>query len=81
MSLYFDAEPAVETLDLCRGEDDFRKVYIADDGKRKLVIKYMSNSFSDRRRIEGWLRLMDAYRAAGVYCPAVCPARDGGPGR
>lgn len=77
MSLYFDAEPAVETLDLCRGEDDFRKVYIADDGKRKLVIKYMSNSFSDRRRIEGWLRLMDAYRAAGVYCPAVCPARDG----
>ncbi|MBR4960463.1 MAG: phosphotransferase [Clostridia bacterium] len=77
VSLYFDTEPAVQVLDLCRGDNDFRKVYIANDGKRKLVIKYMSNTFSDRRRIEGWLRLMDAYRDAGIYCPAVIPARTG----
>ena len=78
VSLYFDSDPVhVEVLDLCRGDDDFRKVYIADDGGRKLVIKYMSNAFSDGRRIEGWFRLMDAYRETGLYIPAVVPALDG----
>ena len=78
LTLYFNTEiPDIQVLDLCRGDHDFRKVYIADDGNRKLIIKSMSNAFSDRRRIEGWFRLMDAYRAAGIYCPAVVPALDG----
>lgn len=78
LSLYYPADVSdVQLLDLCRGEDDFRKIYIADDGRRKLVIKYMSNTFSDPRRIEGWFRLMDAYRRAGVYCPAAVPGLDG----
>lgn len=54
ISLYYDTEVSdVKTLDLCRGDDDFRKIYIADDGHRKLVIKYLSNTFSDKHRIEG----------------------------
>ena len=54
VSLYFETEPAeVQVLDLCRGEGDYRKVYIAGDGGRKLVIKTMSNGFSNRRRILG----------------------------
>jgi len=78
VSLYFTAEVTdVQVLDLCRGDDDFRKVYIADDGTGKLVIKHMSNAFSDRRRIEGWFRLMDAYRDAGICCPAVVPTLTG----
>ena len=53
ISLYYDTEvPNVKTLDLCRGDDDYRKVHIVDDGHRKLVIKYLSNTFSDKRRIE-----------------------------
>lgn len=78
ISLYYDAEPTdVKTLDLCRGEDDYRKVYIADDGHRKLVVKHLSNTFSDRRRIEGWFALMNEYRKIGLYCPAVVPNRYG----
>ena len=78
ISLYFDTEVSdVKTLDLCRGDDDYRKVHIVDNGHRKLVIKYMSNTFSDKRRIEGWFKLMDEYRRIGLYCPAVVPNRNG----
>lgn len=78
LSLYYDTEISdLETLDLCRGDEDYRKVYIADDGHRKLVIKHFSNAFSDRRRIEGWFRLMEAYREIGLYCPAIVPNRRG----
>jgi len=78
ISLYYDKEVYdIKTLDLCRGKDDFRKVYIADDGQRKLVIKYLSNTFSDKRRIYGWFRLMEEYRKIGLYCPSVIPNRTG----
>lgn len=78
LSLYYDTEvPNVQILDLCRGDDDDRKVYIADDGQHKLVIKYLSNTFSDKRRIEGWFKLMDEYRKIGLYCPAIVPNRNG----
>ena len=78
LPLYFDTEPSnVEILDLCRGEDDYRKIYIAGDGRRRLVIKSSSNTFGGRRRVEGWFRLMEAYRRLGVYCPAVIPNRNG----
>ena len=76
LTLYYDKEiSSVEELDLCRGDDDFRKVFIVDDGKNKLVIKYLSNTFSDRRRIEGWFALMDEYRKTGIYVPKIIPNR------
>lgn len=78
ISLYYDTEVSdVTTLDLCRGEDDYRKVHIVDDGHRKLVIKYLSSTFSDKRRMEGWFKLMDEYRKTGLYCPAVVPNLNG----
>ena len=78
ISLYYNSEVSdVKTLDLCRGDDDYRKVHIVDDGHRKLVIKYLSNTFSDKRRIEGWFRLMDEYRKIGIYCPRVVPNLNG----
>lgn len=78
ISLYYDTEVSdIKTLDLCRGDDDYRKVYIVDDGNRKLVIKYLSNTFSDKRRIEGWFKLMDEYRKIGLYCPAIVPNCNG----
>lgn len=78
ISLYYDRDNIeCKTLDLCRGEDDYRQVYIVDDGERKLVIKRVSNTFSDKRRIEGWFRLMEEYRGLGIYCPAVVPNRFG----
>ena len=78
ISLYYNTEvPDVKTMDLCRGADDYRKVHIVDDGRRKLVIKYLSNTFSDRRRIEGWFRLMAEYRKLGLYCPAIVPNLSG----
>lgn len=78
ISLYCDPEASdVKALDLCRGDDDYRKVYITDDGRRKLVIKHLSNSFSDERKIKGWFRLMDEYRKTGLYVPSVVPNRKG----
>ena len=78
ISLYYDTEVTiVKTLDLCRGDDDYRKVYIVDDGNRKIVIKYLSNTFSDRRRIEGWFALMNEYRKIGLYCPNIVPNLNG----
>lgn len=78
VSLYYAGDNIqCKTVDLCRGEDDYRQVYIVDDGKQKLVIKRVSNTFSDKRRIEGWFRLMEAYRQLGIYCPAVVPNRFG----
>ncbi|MBQ7122024.1 MAG: phosphotransferase [Clostridia bacterium] len=72
VNLYFKNTPVkTETIDLCRGADDFRKVYIVDDGKRKIVIKHSSNLFTDENRINGWIRVMRSYNALGIYCPMV----------
>lgn len=71
LNLYFTHVQDVTTLDLSRGEDDYRKIFIAEDKSRKIVIKQCSNSFSNRHRIEGWFKLMDAYRSLGIYCPAI----------
>lgn len=74
ISLYYEKNvDVIKTLDLCRGDDDYRKVYIVDDGHKKIVIKHLSNTFSDRRRIEGWFALMDEYRKSGLYCPKIVP--------
>ena len=78
ISLYFNKNVnIIRTMDLCRGDDDYRKVYIVDDGDRKIVIKHLSNTFSDRRRIEGWFSLMDEYRKSGLYCPKIVPNLSG----
>ena len=78
ISLYYDTEVVdIKTLDLCRGDDDYRKVHIVDDGHRKLVIKHLSNTFSNRHRIEGWFALMNEYRKIGLYCPTVLPNLNG----
>ncbi len=74
ISLYYDTEVSdVQTIDLCRGDNDYRKVYIVDNGQRKLVIKYLSNTFSDNNRISGWFQTMEAYRKIGLYCPSIVP--------
>ena len=75
---YFSEEPCeIETLDLCRGDEDFRKVYIVTGEEKKIVIKHCSNTFTDEKRIDGWSMLMEAYRALGIYCPAIIPGIDG----
>lgn len=72
ISLYYDKKvDVIKTMDLSRGDDDYRKVYVVDDGDRKIVIKHLSNTFSDRRRIEGWFALMEEYRKTGLYCPKI----------
>lgn len=75
---YFLKEPKEQqTLDLCRGDDDFRKVYIVSDDEKKIVIKHSCNTFTDEKRIGGWMKLMEAYRELGIYCPRIVPALDG----
>lgn len=78
IDLYCKTPPRnVETLDLVRGEDDFRKVFIVDTDTGKFVIKHTSNSFTSRDRIEGWQKLAAAYRSLGIYCPSPLPDLNG----
>ena len=60
LTLYYDTEMIdIEVKDSSRGDSDFRKAYIVNDGESKIVIKYFSNSFSNQNRILGWFRLME----------------------
>lgn len=78
LTLYFDTEMTdFEIKDSSHGDTDFRKAYIVRSGSSQIVIKYFSNSFSDRERIVGWFRLMDEYRKIGLYCPAIIKNRHG----
>ena len=74
VNLYYEHKPEnIQVLDLCRGDDDFRKIYLTTNDQRKIAIKHTSNSFTDREHIEGWFRLAEAYRNIGIYCPSpVC---------
>jgi type I restriction enzyme R subunit len=74
---YENGAEILQELDLCRGEKDFRKVYIVDDKTKKLVIKHTSNSFSDGDCIRGWAELADKYNSLGIYCPATVRNRNG----
>lgn len=67
----------IETLDLCRGDYDFRKVYIVSDGQKQFVIKHCSNEFTDLDKIKGWFRLAAAYNEMGIYSPACLPTLSG----
>lgn len=77
-NLYYDSPPSIiESLDLCRGDIDFRKVYITDDSIKKLEIKHTSNSFTDATRICEWSRLIDEYNKLGIYCPRIVINKNG----
>lgn len=78
ITLYFDTEMTdIKIKDSSHGDNDFRKAYIVNDGKTRIVIKYFSNSFSNQKRIMGWFSLMDEYRKNGIYCPSIIPNRYG----
>lgn len=78
-SLYYSSAPKIlDSFDLCRGEEDFRRVYITDGDGKKLAIKHTSNAFTDGGRICAWARLIDEYNRLGIYCPRIVPNRDGG---
>ena len=74
---YENGAEILRELDLCRGEKDFRKVYIVDDKTKKLVIKHTSNSFSNGDCIRGWAELAEKYNSLGIYCPATVRNKNG----
>ncbi len=77
-SLYYSNPPElIETINLCRGEDDFRRIYITDNGATKLAVKHTSNSFTDAAKIAAWSRLIDEYNKLGIYCPKIVLNRSG----
>lgn len=77
-SLYYHAPPKqVETLDVCHGDSDFRRVHITYDSLIKLAIKQTSNTFTDSERIAAWSRLINEYNKLGIYCPKIIPNCNG----
>jgi len=78
ISLYYEEEVSdIQILDVLCNDDDYRKVYIVNNGGEKNVIKHMSNTFVNGHKLECWFRLMDSYRKIGLYCPSIVPNRDG----
>ena len=78
INLYCTSNPEqVEELNLCRGDYDFRKVYIVTDGQKRFVIKHCSNEFTNFEKINGWFRLAASYNELGIYCPACFPTLSG----
>lgn len=78
--LFFD-EPltSFEIIDTGRGEDDFRKVVIAElESGGKRVIKLSDNDFTSPERIAVWQRTVEEYRGLGYYCPRIFSDRSGG---
>ena len=52
LTLYYDTEMTdIEIKDSSHGDNDFRKAYIVNDGKSRIVIKYFSNSFSNQNEL------------------------------
>lgn len=78
INLYCTTTPShIETIDLCRGDHDFRKVYIVSDGQYKIVIKHCSNEFTNSEKINGWFQLATSYNKLGIYCPSCIPTLSG----
>ncbi|MBQ7839134.1 MAG: hypothetical protein IJ390_01390 [Lachnospiraceae bacterium] len=71
-SLY-DRMPPVkyEIKDTSRGEADFRQAVIAEWEDKKLVIKITCNAFTTTARVKCWHDTIEAYNAAGYYCPEI----------
>lgn len=77
-SLYYRHTPEIlETIELSRTDDDFRKIYIASGGNKKIVIKHTSNTFTDAAKIQAWANLINHYNDIGIYCPKIIPNRYG----
>lgn len=62
-------------VDSSRGEDDKRLNYILDDA---CVLKINSPATMWEGRLQEIARLIERYRAVGVYCPRLIPALSGG---
>ncbi len=77
-SRYFDTPPRIiKHLNLTRGEDDFREVFIVEGDGRKLVIKHTANAFTDGPVLEATAALMESYNSLGIYCPRMVLDREG----
>lgn len=68
----FHNEEVKYTIKKIRIEDnDNRWIIFVDSPKGKYVIKIAANDFTSKERINGWVKIIDAYRDLGYYSPAM----------
>ncbi len=58
-------------------DNDFREVYIAECGRRKIVVKHTSNTFTNENRMTAIINLSEIYRELGIFCPKIIPDING----
>lgn len=76
--LYDSRRPeSYEVKDSSRGESDFCQTVMASWGDIKRVIKITCNAFTTPHRVEGWGKIISAYRSIGCYCPQIIPSLAG----
>lgn len=75
----FHREPPTDfTLrEIRREESDCRWIVIVRYGRVRRVIKIASNGFTDEARVNGWVRIISAYKRLGCYSPALCRGLSG----
>lgn len=66
-----------EVKEIRNEEDDRRWVIFVDFPEEKFVIKIAANDFTSAERINGWVKIIDAYRKLGYYSPAIMKSKNG----
>ena len=69
----FHKEKAIsyEVKEIRNEEDDSRWVVFVDFPNERFVIKIAANDFTSIERVNGWVKIIDAYRDLGYYSPAI----------
>ena len=69
----FHHEKAIhhEVREIRQEDDDSRWVIFVDFPKGKFVIKIATNDFTSKERINGWVKIIEAYRDLGYYSPLL----------
>lgn len=78
-SLFFNAAPvAVQTIDSCHGDSDFRMTFLVEtDAGAKVVLKLADNDFTFPEKIAVWQRTIEEYRKLGYDCPRILADQTG----
>lgn len=63
--------------EICREDEDNRWTVIVEFPAERFVIKIAANDFTSEARVNGWVKIIAAYRELGYYSPSLRKSRRG----
>ncbi len=76
IELFHNEKVQYEIKKIRSDDNDNRWVIFVDSPKGKFVIKIAANDFTSKERVNGWVKIIDAYRDLGYYSPAIMKSRN-----